>query len=141
MPPVPGTPAFQPAPRPDAAGVSRAIPWLIVLYAAGAIYFMVATVQMAAYLLAPTGRQLLFDMMAKQQVPRSLWPALLGVETFIFVLAAAMHALAFYGLRARRRWGWVAATLVAGAWSLLLVGIPALYLLLRRSTRRAFGLA
>jgi biotin transporter BioY len=56
------------------------------------------------------------------------------------IVAAAIHGLAFYGLRGRKRWGWAAAVLVAGLWSLVLVGIPFLYVLLKRSTRRAYGL-
>ena len=35
--------------------------------------------------------------------------------------------------------GWVVAVLLAALWSLLLVGIPTLYLLMRPATRRAFG--
>jgi biotin transporter BioY len=57
------------------------------------------------------------------------------------LVIAALHAIAFYGLRDRKRWGWVAAVLVAGAWSLVLVGIPVLAILLRPSTRRAYGVS
>jgi len=59
--------------------------------------------------------------------------------TVVLLLAAALHALAFYGLRRRRRAGWAVAVILAGRWSLLVIGIPFLCLLLRRDTRQAFG--
>lgn len=59
----------------------------------------------------------------------------------IKVLGAALHGAAYYGIRARRVHGWLLGVVLAGLWSLILVGIPALALLLRRSTREAFGLA
>ena len=40
----------------------------------------------------------------------------------------------------RKPWGWIAAVIVAAAWSLLLVGIPMLILLSRTSTRHAYGI-
>jgi hypothetical protein len=138
-PPVAGTPAFQagagiPAPAP------RALPWLTVFFAAGAVYFLVGLSQMAAYLLSGHGREQLFNTLAEQSVPPSLRIPVLALQTLLMIAAAALHASAFFGLRARRPWGWVIATLVAGIWSLVLVGIPLLYLLLRPSTRRACGM-
>ena len=60
---------------------------------------------------------------------------------FFFVVAAAcLHATAYFGLRKHRPWGWIAAVIVAAAWSLILLGIPVLYVLVRTSTRRAYGI-
>ena len=60
---------------------------------------------------------------------------------FLFIVAAvALHAAAYYGLRRVRPWGWISAVIVAAGWSLVLVGIPVLILLLRRSTRQRFGI-
>lgn len=56
------------------------------------------------------------------------------------VLLAGLHALAFHGISSLRVGGWVVGVVVAGLWSLILVGLPALYILLLRSTRDAFGL-
>ena len=55
------------------------------------------------------------------------------------LVAAALHGSAFYGLRRFRRWGWIAAVVVASLWSLLIVGIPVLLRLLNRNVRQAFG--
>jgi biotin transporter BioY len=56
------------------------------------------------------------------------------------IVAAALHATAYFGLRARKPWGWIAAVIVAAAWSLLLIGIPVLVLLIRSNTRHAYGI-
>lgn len=56
------------------------------------------------------------------------------------VLLALLHAVAFHGVSAYRVSGWVVAVVVAGLWSVILVGLPPLYVLLLRSTREAFGL-
>jgi hypothetical protein len=51
-----------------------------------------------------------------------------------------LHATAYFGLKKLRLWGWIAALVVAVAWSLVLVGIPVLVVLLQRPTRQAFGM-
>jgi len=43
-------------------------------------------------------------------------------------------------LKRLRVWGWITAVIVSSGWSLVIVGIPILVLLLRRSTREAYGL-
>jgi hypothetical protein len=52
-----------------------------------------------------------------------------------------LHGIAYYGLKRLRVWGWIAAVIVAGAWSLVVVGIPVLVFLLRRQTRQAYGVS
>jgi hypothetical protein len=44
-------------------------------------------------------------------------------------------------LRTRKPWGWIMAVIVSAAWSLVLVGIPLLVFLLRRTTRAAYGIS
>ncbi|HEX6488674.1 MAG TPA: hypothetical protein VF137_07360 [Candidatus Dormibacteraeota bacterium] len=63
------------------------------------------------------------------------------VTILVKVVIAFLHGGAYYGIRARRVQGWLLGVVLAGLWSLVLVGIPALTLLLRRSTREEFGLA
>jgi hypothetical protein len=57
------------------------------------------------------------------------------------VTATALHATAYYGMRKLRLWGWIAAVMVAVGWSLVLIGLPVLIFLLRRPTRKAFGIS
>ena len=118
------------------------LPWI---YAAGAVVWLVYLAQAAGYLAARPFREQLAKQIAKmgyegQAAAVLFWTQAAG-SLLIAAVAAGVHAVAFYGLRGRRRWGWLAAVLVAGAWSLLLVGIPVLALLLRRSTRRAYGVS
>jgi hypothetical protein len=63
------------------------------------------------------------------------WVILIGGS----LVAAALHGTAFYGLRRFRRWGWIAALVVASLWSLLIVGIPVLVRLVNRNVRQAYG--
>jgi hypothetical protein len=63
------------------------------------------------------------------------WIVLIGGS----LVAAGLHGAAFYGLRRFRRWGWIAAVVVAALWSLLIVGIPVLIRLVSRNVRQAFG--
>jgi hypothetical protein len=142
-------PASSPAP-PSGAGLSARrpatalpdlglLPWL---YAAGAVFFLVWATQALAYLLAPSGRLQLTTELARQGVGRDsqamfllvYGAALIGVA----LVAVGLHAAAFYGLRRRRWWGWLAAVVVAGFWSLLIVGIPVLLRLVSRNVREAF---
>jgi len=65
---------------------------------------------------------------------------LIAVVIFFFVIAAAfLHGIAYFGLRARKPWGWIAAVIMAAAWSLILIGIPVLVVLIRSSPRHAYG--
>ncbi|MHB8590128.1 MAG: hypothetical protein ACYDA0_14980 [Candidatus Dormibacteraceae bacterium] len=40
------------------------------------------------------------------------------VETILVIVAAILHATAYFGLKARKPWGWIAAVIVAAAWFL-----------------------
>jgi hypothetical protein len=117
----------------------RRLPYL---YAAGAVFWLVLLTQFVAFLAAPLGRQQLEHTLANAGFAANAGP-LLAVESALIVFfelsAAALHAAAFYGLRRYRAWGWAAAVIAAGAWSLLLVGIPVFVFLLRRQTRAAYG--
>lgn len=118
--------------------------WLPYLYAAGAVFWLIELAQLAAVLAASNGRDQLQEALVRAGITHdvSTW---LVIESTIVVLfeitAAALHATAYFGLKKLRLWGWVCAVIVAGAWSLVLVGIPVLVLLLRRPTRRAFGMS
>ena len=140
-PPAPGTPAFALQQR---AEKPANLAWLQFFFAAGAVFWLIRLAQSAALVAAPAGRQQLSQQLTSSGVSRAdLQYAVLASSAsalLLAVIAAALHGVAFYGLRARRRWGWAAAVLVAGLWSLVLIGIPFLYVLLKRNTRRAYGL-
>jgi hypothetical protein len=140
--PAPGQPPPPPSPPPRAVPTQapRALPWI---FAAGAILSLVSAAQAAAVLASGAGRaQLAQQLVAGGMSPvsPSLVVAFATGQLVFYLLAAGLHALAYYGLRARTRWGWLAALLLAGLWSLVLVGIPMLFVLLRRSTRHAYGI-
>jgi hypothetical protein len=116
------------------------LPWL---YAAGAVFFLVWATQALALLLAPAGQSQLIAEMGRQGVPADARATVLIIYGAVVIgaalTAAGLHAGAFYGLRRRRWWGWLAAVIVAGFWSLLIVGLPVLLKLVRRNVRQAFG--
>ena len=116
--------------------------WLPYLYAAGAVFWLIELTQFAAVLAAPVGRQQLTKALANAGFAGDAG-SMLVVESVLIVFveasSVALHAAAYYGLRRFRAWGWVSAVVVAGAWSLILVGIPILVFLLRRQTRSAYG--
>lgn len=138
-PPTPGTPAFSPPVPPRTAALGM-LPWL---YAAGAVYLLVMATQSLAYYLNPSWRQQQLAFLAGQGYGPSTRPGVLALSGIllvgVFLVAAAIHGLAFYGLRRIRRWGWLSAVVVAGFWSLLLVGIPVLVRLTNSSVRHAYG--
>jgi hypothetical protein len=142
-PPTPGTNVFgaRPAARPDPPVASLGLlPWL---YAAGAVVFLVEATQGLAYLLSSGGRSQLMAELTRQGIPASMQGDVLTAYWVILIggslVGAALHGAAFYGLRRFRRWGWIAAVVVAALWSLLIVGIPVLVRLVNRDVRRAFG--
>jgi hypothetical protein len=104
---------------------------------------LISLAQLGGFLAAGKGRAQLLASLIKGGYSASDAASVLWIYAAVMVgltlVAAGLHAAAFYGLRARRRWGWLAAVTVAGAWSLVLVGIPVLAVLLRPSTRRAYG--
>jgi len=118
--------------------------WFPFAYAAAAVLALLLVAQNAAIVSAPAGRAQVFQQLAAGGVPADEQYGFFVAYAVTFIalpaLAAALHAIAFYGLRGRRRWGWAAAVLVAGLWSLVVIGIPFLRTLLKPSTRRAYGL-
>jgi hypothetical protein len=139
-PPIPGTPAVHPASPPRQPVTLGLLPWF---YAAGAIFFLVWATQALAVFVSPTGRAQLVNDIAKQGYTAAEQPWVLAGQGFFVLgaalIAAGLHATAFYGLRRLRRWGWLAAVVIAGFWSLLLVGIPVLRRLLSPPIRQAYG--
>jgi hypothetical protein len=115
--------------------------WLPFVFGAGAVFWLVQLAQFAAIVAAPAGRDQLNQALVQAGVKGDLSTLLVleAILVFFFVIVAAcLHATAYFGLKARKPWGWVAAVIVAAAWSLILVGIPVLVLLLRSSTRHAY---
>jgi hypothetical protein len=141
-PPTPGTSVFG-APRAAAATPAVSLGLLPWFYAAGAVLFLIEATQVLAYLLSAGGRSQLAAELTRQGVAASVQgEVLVGYAVFLVggsLVAAALHATAFYGLRRFRRWGWIAAVVVAALWSLLIVGIPVLVRLVNRNVRQAFG--
>ena len=141
-PPGAGSQSFEPAPPkpPTPAGLR----WLPFLFGAGAVFWLVQLVQFAAVVAAPNGRIQLEEAVIKAGAKGDVTMLLaieVGLVFFFVIAAAALHATAYFGLRRRRPWGWVAALIAAIAWSLVLVGIPVLYVLVKSSTRRAYGVS
>lgn len=118
--------------------------WLPFVFAAGAVFWLVELAQFAAIVAAPAGRdelrQALIGAGVKQDVSTVMVYESVAV-LIVEVVAAALHAAAYFGLRRLKPWGWIAAVIVAAAWSLVLVGIPVLAVLLRRETRESFGIS
>ena len=136
-PPVPATPE-PPAPATPVGGLT----WI---FAGGAVLWLISLAQTAGVLAASPTRAQLIDQLGKAGYHGQTAVTIAVIEgvgmLLVGLVVAALHAAAFYGLRDRKRWGWVAAVLVAGAWSLVLIGIPVLAILLRPSTRRAYGVS
>ena len=126
------------------ASPTNRLRWLPYLFAAGAVFWLIELTQFAAVLAAPLGRDQLRQALISAGITTNI-DAMLVVEAsilgFLEVAAVALHGAAFYGLRAYRAWGWVVAVIVSAGWSLLLVGIPVLVFLLRRTTRQAYGIS
>jgi hypothetical protein len=140
-PPGAGSQPFEPSPPRQAP--SPRLRWLPFIFAAGAVLWLVQLAQFAAIVAAPAGRDQLQQAVVQAGVKGDV-STLIVIEVavvFFFVVAAAcLHATAYFGLRAHRPWGWIAAVIVAAAWSVILVGIPVLYVLLKSSTRHAYGI-
>ncbi len=138
-PPGAGSQPFEPAPPKPAPSVAPR--WLPFLFGAGAIFWLIQLAQFAAIFAAPAGRDQLHQTLIQAGVKGDLTTLIVleGALVFFFVGAAAcLHATAYFGLRAHRPWGWVAAVIVAAAWSFILIGIPVLYILIKTSTRHAY---
>jgi hypothetical protein len=143
-PPGAGSQSFEPTPpKPPIPAQPVGLRWLPFIFAAGAVFWLVQLAQFAATVAAPAGRDQLQQLLVQEGVKSDLstWITIEAIVGFFFVIVAAtLHATAYFGLKARKPWGWVAAVIVAAAWSLILVGIPMLVLLIRASTRRAYGI-
>jgi hypothetical protein len=143
-PPGAGSQSFEPAPpKPTAPVPPVGLRWLPFVFGAGAVFWLVQLAQFAAIVAAPAGRDQLHQALVQSGVKGDL-STLIVVEAalvFFFVIAAAfLHGIAYFGLKARKPWGWIAAVIVAAAWSLVLVGIPVLVVLIRSRTRHAYGI-
>ncbi len=117
--------------------------WLPYLFAAGAVFWLVELTRFAAYLAAPAGRAQLEQTLVNGGVTGNVSGILAAESVIIFffgICATVLHGAAYYGLRRVRVWGWITAVIVSAGWSVVLLGIPVLLLLLRRSTRQAYGL-
>jgi amino acid transporter len=117
--------------------------WLPFLFGAGAVFWLVQLAQFAAIVAAPAGRDQLHQALVQAGVKGDLSTLIVieAILVFFFVIVAAfLHAVAYFGLRGRKPWGWIAAVIVAAAWSVILIGIPVLLMLLRSSTRHAYGI-
>jgi hypothetical protein len=122
--------------------VSPYIRWLPYLYGGGAILFLVNLTQTAAEAAAPVGRARLEQALVNAGLTHNAGSLLVIYFVIIFVFQATvvvLHAAAYYGLKRMRWWGWVVAVIVAGAWSLVIVGIPVFVFLLQKPTRHAYG--
>lgn len=131
------TPPAKPSPSP----IFR---WLPYLFGAGAVLWLIEMTQFAAWLAAPVGRDQFRQTLASGGVTQDFVTILAVYAAIILTFegtAVAAHAAAYYGLRRMRAWGWIAAVIVAGGWSLVLIGIPLLVFLLQRPTRQAYGIS
>ena len=94
--------------------------------------------------MAPAGREVLKKALADGGITRNV-NEILVLESvlivFVCMSAVALHAAAYYGLKRIRVWGWITAVIVSAGWSVMLLGIPVLVFLLRRSTREAYGIS
>ena len=130
--------------RPPSQTPSPSLRWLPYLFAAGAIFWLVELTRFAAYLAAPAGREVLKQALVTGGVTGNLERILVAESVLIFFIglcAIALHGAAYYGLKRVRIWGWITAVIVSVAWSIVLLGIPVLVILLRRSTREVYGIS
>lgn len=132
---------LQPVTRPDVEPTP--VPGLAWIYGLGAVCWLLLMAVDGGELAATPTRAQMAAEVTSAGYPANLVPSVLVVYAIATLLVplviAAVHAAAFYGLRRGRRWGWLAAVVVAGGWSLVLVGVPILATLLRPSVRRAYG--
>lgn len=127
---------------PPSPAPSPVLRWLPYLFAAGAIFWLVNVTQTAALAASPVGRGQLEQTLVNTGLTKnaSAFLVIYFAAVFTFeVTAAGLHGAAFYGLRGKKWWGWLIAVVVAGAWSLILIGIPVFIFLLQRQTRKAYG--
>jgi ribosomal protein L40E len=118
------------------------IPWI---YAVGAFLNAGALAWVLAEGVTSGGRANWNSAMAQAGVPAAQFATtrVEGTVIFgvIFLLLAAGHAVAYQGLRAKKRWGWLVGVVLAALWSIILVGIPVLVKLVQRQVRAAYGVS
>ena len=140
-PPGAGSQPFEPVPPKPAAPTG--LRWLPFVSGAGSVFWLVQLAQFSAVVAAPNGRDQLHQAVVQAGAKGDV-STLIVIEVaivFFFVIAAAcLHATAYFGLRRHRPWGWIAAVIVSAAWSVVLLGIPVLYVLVKRSTRHQYGI-
>jgi len=130
-------------PQPAASPANPRLRWVPYVFAAGAIFWLVQMTQFAAWLAAPVGRGQFQQALVSGGVTTDFVTILVVYASLVLTIEAlfvAAHATAFYGMRRWRPWGWIAAVVVAGGWSLVLLGIPMLVFLLQKPTRQAYGI-
>ena len=118
----------------------RLIPWI---YAVGAVLSALWATYSLAQVVASKGREQMLQAIASEHLSANEQTLVLGMQIAFSVglpvLLLVGHGLAYYGLRARARWGWLAAVIMAGLWSIVIAGIPVLVRLLRRDVREVYG--
>ena len=143
-PPGAGSQSFEPAPPKSPAPTQPVwLRWLPFVYGAGAVFWLVELAQFAATIAAPAGRDQVRQALVQNGAKSDLSTLIViyAIIGFFFVIvAASLHATAYFGLKARKPWGWIVAVIVAAAWSVILIGIPVLVVLSRSSTRHAYGI-
>jgi hypothetical protein len=124
--------------------LSSRVRWLPYLFAAGAVFWLIELTQFAAVVAAPAGRDQLIQALVNAGIKKDVTTILILECAIVFSFeagAAVLHGFAYYGLKKLRAWGWVTAVIAAGAWSLVLIGIPVLVFLFQRPTRQAYGIS
>lgn len=128
-----------PAQSPTSTTTAVTLGPLPTIYAMGAVWFLVVATLALATLISPHGRGQLIGTNMGLAPPTYMMLSFAFEGIALPVLLAVLHGVAFYGLRRTARWGWVAAVVVAGFWSVILLGIPVLIRLLQPDVRRACG--
>lgn len=118
------------------------IPWI---YALGAFLNAGLLAWVLAEGVTAGGRANWNAALAQAGIPTAEFAASRNELTIVFgvllLLAAAGHALAYQGLRAKKRWGWILGVVLAALWSLVIAGIPVLVRLVQRQVRGAYGVS
>lgn len=153
--PPPAQPGPQPRPQPgpdraparplstaEVQATVASIPWI---YAVGAFLDAAMLAWVLAEGVTSGGRANWNSALAQAGIPASQFDpsrieltVMLGI---VLLLLTAGHAVAYQGLRARTRWGWILGVVMAALWSLVLAGIPILAKLVQRQVRAAYGVS
>ena len=130
--PAPVNPGTSTDTGPTTAQTVRALSWFFAL---GGVVLTIWDASALAVVLNPVGQ----TQLRRLAPGSSLDPVVVaGLVVSVVGLIAGLHAVAFHGLRARQRRGWVSAVLLAVVWSPVVVGIPVLWRLLQPRVRAIF---